>query len=65
MATLARQPFAPLDGARLQTLTSLKNRQNGMSMPHYPLTTASPEQATRYPNPVAPSATPPSAMPDR
>ncbi|KAK0728804.1 hypothetical protein B0T26DRAFT_638131 [Lasiosphaeria miniovina] len=29
MATLARQPFAPLDGARLQTLTSLKNRQNG------------------------------------
>ena len=26
----ARQPFAPLDGARLQTLTSMKNRQNGM-----------------------------------
>ncbi|KAK3373170.1 hypothetical protein B0T24DRAFT_251779 [Lasiosphaeria ovina] len=31
MATLARQPFAPLDGARLQTLTSLKNRQNAVS----------------------------------
>ena len=30
MATLTRQPFAPLDGARLQSLTSLKNRQNGM-----------------------------------
>ena len=29
MATVTRQPFAPLDGARLQTLTSLKNRQNG------------------------------------
>ncbi|KAK8066889.1 hypothetical protein PG997_013636 [Apiospora hydei] len=29
MATLSRQPFAPLDGTRLQTLTSLKNRQNG------------------------------------
>ncbi|KAH8880554.1 hypothetical protein GQ53DRAFT_627339, partial [Thozetella sp. PMI_491] len=28
MATTTRQPFAPLDGARLQTLTSLKNRQN-------------------------------------
>lgn len=28
MATAVRQPFAPLDGARLQTLTSLKNRQN-------------------------------------
>ena len=25
-----RQPFAPLDGSRLQNLTSLKNRQNGM-----------------------------------
>jgi len=32
MATIARQPFAPLDGARLQTLTSLKNRQNGTSL---------------------------------
>lgn len=31
MATVARQPFAPLDGARLQTLTSLKNRQNAIS----------------------------------
>lgn len=29
MTTFTRQPFAPLDGARLQTLTSLKNRQNG------------------------------------
>jgi hypothetical protein len=26
----ARQPFAPLNGSRLQNLTSLKNRQNGM-----------------------------------
>ncbi|KAK7910723.1 hypothetical protein PG985_013204 [Apiospora marii] len=31
MATLSRQPFAPLDGTRLQTLTSLKNRQNSVS----------------------------------
>ncbi|KAI2780216.1 hypothetical protein F4815DRAFT_152406 [Daldinia loculata] len=31
MATITRQPFAPLDGARLQTLTSLKNRQNALS----------------------------------
>ncbi|KAI0377948.1 hypothetical protein F5Y04DRAFT_263110 [Hypomontagnella monticulosa] len=31
MATIARQPFAPLDGARLQTLTSLKNRQNALT----------------------------------
>lgn len=31
MATIARTPFAPLDGARLQTLTSLKNRQNALS----------------------------------
>ncbi|KAI6081131.1 hypothetical protein F4821DRAFT_34503 [Hypoxylon rubiginosum] len=30
MATVTRQPFAPLDGARLQTLTSLKNRQNAL-----------------------------------
>ncbi|KAI0471589.1 hypothetical protein GGR56DRAFT_80801 [Xylariaceae sp. FL0804] len=30
MATVTRQPFAPLDGARLQTLTSLKNRQNAI-----------------------------------
>ncbi|KAH7318112.1 hypothetical protein B0I35DRAFT_431347 [Stachybotrys elegans] len=30
MATLSRQPFAPLDGARLQTLTSLKNKQNAL-----------------------------------
>jgi hypothetical protein len=29
MATITRQPFAPLNEARLQTLTSLKNRQNG------------------------------------
>lgn len=33
MATAVRQPFAPLDGARLQTLTSLKNRQNAISSP--------------------------------
>ncbi|KAJ9139001.1 Thymidylate kinase [Coniochaeta hoffmannii] len=30
MATVTRQPFAPLDGARLQNLTSLKNRQNAL-----------------------------------
>ncbi|KAK4196760.1 hypothetical protein QBC40DRAFT_5157 [Triangularia verruculosa] len=30
MATLSRQPFAPLDHARLKTLTSLKNRQNAV-----------------------------------
>ncbi|KAB5531331.1 hypothetical protein GE09DRAFT_1177388 [Coniochaeta sp. 2T2.1] len=30
MAAVTRQPFAPLDGARLQTLTSLKNRQNAL-----------------------------------
>jgi len=28
-----RQPFAPLDGLRLQNLTSLKNRQNASSSP--------------------------------
>ncbi|PKS09804.1 hypothetical protein jhhlp_004426 [Lomentospora prolificans] len=33
MSTLIRQPFAPLDGARLQTLTSIKNRQNAASPP--------------------------------
>ncbi|KAI1458858.1 hypothetical protein F4805DRAFT_466460 [Annulohypoxylon moriforme] len=32
MATATRQPFAPLDGARLQNLTSLKNRQNALSV---------------------------------
>ncbi|KXX75600.1 hypothetical protein MMYC01_206567 [Madurella mycetomatis] len=31
MATVCRQPFAPLDGARLQSLTSIKNRQNAIS----------------------------------
>lgn len=31
MTTIARQPFAPLDGSRLQTLTSVKNRQNAIS----------------------------------
>ncbi|KAI1376559.1 hypothetical protein F4677DRAFT_445356 [Hypoxylon crocopeplum] len=31
MAAVTRQPFAPIDGARLQTLTSLKNRQNALS----------------------------------
>ncbi|KAG5665413.1 hypothetical protein KAF25_009538 [Fusarium avenaceum] len=30
MATVTRQPFAPLDGSRLQNLTSLKNRQNAL-----------------------------------
>ncbi|KAM6518833.1 hypothetical protein FSOLCH5_007596 [Fusarium solani] len=30
MAAVTRQPFAPLDGARLQNLTSLKNRQNAL-----------------------------------
>jgi hypothetical protein len=30
----ARQPFAPLNGSRLQNLTSLKNRQNGTARPH-------------------------------
>jgi hypothetical protein len=25
-----RQPFGPVDSSRLQSLTSLKNRQNGM-----------------------------------
>ncbi|KAI0143671.1 hypothetical protein GGR57DRAFT_341785 [Xylariaceae sp. FL1272] len=33
MATIARQPFAPLNESRLQTLTSLKNRQNAVSSP--------------------------------
>jgi hypothetical protein len=33
MAAVTRQPFAPLDGSRLQTLTSLKNRQNAVSSP--------------------------------
>ncbi|KAK7420220.1 hypothetical protein QQX98_002873 [Neonectria punicea] len=33
MATTARQPFAPLDGSRLQNLTSLKNRQNAIPSP--------------------------------
>ncbi|KAK4230301.1 hypothetical protein QBC38DRAFT_50955 [Podospora fimiseda] len=31
MATLSRQPFAPLDGARLKSLTSMKNRQNAIA----------------------------------
>ncbi|KAF4120632.1 hypothetical protein GMORB2_2635 [Geosmithia morbida] len=30
MASVSRQPFAPLDGARLQNLTSIKNRQNAI-----------------------------------
>ncbi|PTB58266.1 hypothetical protein M431DRAFT_505797 [Trichoderma harzianum CBS 226.95] len=33
MAAVTRQPFAPLDGARLQSLTSLKNRQNANVSP--------------------------------
>ncbi|KAL7941788.1 hypothetical protein V8C42DRAFT_333716 [Trichoderma barbatum] len=33
MAAVSRQPFAPLDGARLQSLTSLKNRQNASVSP--------------------------------
>lgn len=32
MATVSRQPFAPVDGARLKSLASVKNRQNGMSL---------------------------------
>jgi len=31
MATLSRQPFAPVDGARLKSLASVKNRQNAIS----------------------------------
>ncbi|KAG5927956.1 hypothetical protein E4U42_001493 [Claviceps africana] len=31
MASISRQPFAPLDGARLQSLTSWKNRQNALT----------------------------------
>ncbi|GAW12473.1 hypothetical protein ANO14919_018420 [Xylariales sp. No.14919] len=31
MTTIARQPFAPLNEARLHTLTSIKNRQNAIS----------------------------------
>ncbi|KAI1827233.1 hypothetical protein F4861DRAFT_438310 [Xylaria intraflava] len=31
MASVTRQPFAPLNEARLHTLTSLKNRQNAIS----------------------------------
>ncbi|KAJ2896066.1 thymidylate kinase [Zalerion maritima] len=31
MASVGRQPFAPLDGARLQNLTSIKNRQNALT----------------------------------
>ncbi|KAF4466246.1 hypothetical protein FALBO_6897 [Fusarium albosuccineum] len=31
MAAVTRQPFAPLDGSRLQNLTSLKNRQNAIA----------------------------------
>ncbi|KAL2754760.1 hypothetical protein ACRALDRAFT_1077027 [Sodiomyces alcalophilus JCM 7366] len=31
MASVTRQPFAPLDGTRLQSLTSLKNRQSVLS----------------------------------
>ncbi|POR31921.1 Uncharacterized protein TPAR_07868, partial [Tolypocladium paradoxum] len=34
MAAATRQPFAPLDGARLQSLTSLKNRQNASIQPN-------------------------------
>lgn len=29
MAAVVRQPFAPIDGVRLQSLTSIKNTQNG------------------------------------
>ncbi|KAH9909591.1 hypothetical protein F4778DRAFT_5286 [Xylariomycetidae sp. FL2044] len=32
MVAMTRQPFAPLDGARLHTLASQKNRQNAISM---------------------------------
>lgn len=37
MATVTRQPFAPLNEARLQNLTSLKNRQNGMLLTGFQL----------------------------
>jgi len=30
MVATTRQPFAPLDGSRLQHLRNIKNRQNGM-----------------------------------
>ncbi|KAI1327769.1 hypothetical protein F5Y16DRAFT_185134 [Xylariaceae sp. FL0255] len=33
MATITRQPFAPLNESRLQSLTSLKNRQNAVPSP--------------------------------
>ncbi|OAA55507.1 hypothetical protein SPI_08191 [Niveomyces insectorum RCEF 264] len=33
MAAAVRRPFAPLDGARLQTLTNTKNRQNAVFLP--------------------------------
>ncbi|KAL2196617.1 hypothetical protein P885DRAFT_61207 [Corynascus similis CBS 632.67] len=31
MATVSRQPFAPVDGARLKSLASVKNRQNAIA----------------------------------
>lgn len=31
----ARQPFAPLNSSRLQNMTSIKNRQNGMPKAHF------------------------------
>ncbi|KAH6611716.1 hypothetical protein B0J18DRAFT_447577 [Chaetomium sp. MPI-SDFR-AT-0129] len=31
MATISRQPFAPVDGARLKSLASVKNRQNALA----------------------------------
>ncbi|KAG9246420.1 hypothetical protein BJ878DRAFT_533244 [Calycina marina] len=33
MVAATRQPFAPINGSRLQNMTSLKNRQNGMLNP--------------------------------
>jgi len=41
---VARQPFAPLDSSRLQTLTSLKNRQNALQS----LSSPSKRKATVY-----------------
>ncbi|KAK4097558.1 hypothetical protein N658DRAFT_393295, partial [Parathielavia hyrcaniae] len=37
MATLTRQPFAPVDGARLKSLASVKNRQNAIATSTSPI----------------------------
>lgn len=46
-----RQPFAPLNSSRLQTLTSLKNRQNGNSLSPRPLLSAFTASNTPKPSP--------------